>query len=82
MSEKRKKKKKERQSSDTRIRRVVPVPVSNTDTTPKMACPCNLVPKSFKDRLDEGGLDFDEGGLDFDEVQHVPSYLNAMANDW
>ena len=39
-------------------------------------------PKSFKDRLDEGGLDFDEGGLDFDEVEHVPSYLNAMANDW
>ena len=33
------------------------------------------MPKSFKDRLDEGGLDFDE-------VQHVPSYLNAMANDW
>ena len=31
--------------------------------------------KSFKDRLDEGGLDFDE-------VQHVSSYLNAMANDW
>ena len=33
------------------------------------------MPKSFKDRLDEGGLDFDE-------VQHVSSYLNAMANDW
>ena len=31
--------------------------------------------KSLKDRLDEGGLDFDE-------VQHVSSYLNAMANDW
>ena len=34
--------KKERHLPDTGIRRVVPVPVSNTDTTPKMACPCNL----------------------------------------
>ena len=36
------KKKKKRHSPDTGIRRVVPVPVSDTDTTPKMACPCNL----------------------------------------
>ena len=35
-------KKKKRHSPDTGIRRVVPVPVSDTDTTPKMACPCNL----------------------------------------
>ena len=36
------KKKKKRHSPDTGIRRVVPVPVSDTDTTPKMACLCNL----------------------------------------
>ena len=36
------KKKKRGHSPDTGIRRVVPVPVSDTDTTPKMACPCNV----------------------------------------
>ena len=35
-------KKKKRHSPDIGIRQVVPVPVSDTDMTPKMACPCNL----------------------------------------
>ena len=35
-------KKKRGHLPDTGIRRAVPVPVSDTDTTPKMACPCNL----------------------------------------
>ena len=39
---KKKKKKKRGPAPDTGIRRVVPVPVSDTDTTPKMPCPCNL----------------------------------------
>ena len=41
-NEKKKKKKKRGHSPNTGIRRVVPVPVSDTNTTPKMACPCNL----------------------------------------
>ena len=43
LSEKRKKKKKKKgHSPDIGIRRVVSVPMSDTDTTPKMVCPCNL----------------------------------------
>ena len=42
VGEAKKKEKKKRHSPDTGIRQVVPVPVSDTDTTPKMACPCNL----------------------------------------
>ena len=43
VSKKRKKEKKKRgHSPDTGIRQVVPIPVSDTDMTPKMAYPCNL----------------------------------------
>ena len=47
----RSKKKKREHSSDTRIWLVVPIPVSDTDTTPKMACPCNLAQNSRVGRL-------------------------------
>ena len=52
VSEKRGKKKRERErerdSQDTGIWRVVPILVFDTDTTPKMACPCNLVHRVFR----------------------------------
>ena len=47
VGEAKKKKKKKRHSPDTGIKRVVPVPMSDTDTTPKMACPCNLDHKPY-----------------------------------
>ena len=46
--EKKKERERERDSQDTGIWRVVPILVFDTDTTPKMACPCNLVHRVFR----------------------------------
>ena len=45
---KKKKRERERDSQDTGIWRVVPILVFDTNTTPKMACPCNLVHRVFR----------------------------------
>ena len=39
---KKKKRKKKETLPDTDFGRVLPVPVSDTGTRPKMACPCNI----------------------------------------